>query len=288
MGFIEYKNKKIIEREQKIEDLKIYTNQLNQDVYDRNEIIRDFDERIKNTNDEHLINSYKKELDIQLSLKNRLIERDEKVINAKLDNIKKLKYDIEFMRENTDEDLEERELIRKEYAKEIRETIKNNTPIVFHGNNNIGVVKEILETGGLLSNEERGLDNTSFATQIDVTYKDNIKTSLEFADPASYTYMPYGAIFAFKPLDDELERVYKTGTSSEVLNGVSSVNFIKEPDRLYGIITTKENVQRIKKWCLKYGIDSNKVYTHKSFLLKCNELFKEEQYETRTERYRTK
>ena len=87
--------------------------------------------------------------------------------------------------------------------------------------------------------------------------------------------MPYGAIIAFKPLDTELSKVYKTGSSSEVNGGVSSVNFKEEPDRLYGIITTTENISRVQNWCLENKIDINKVFTHDKFLEYCNKLFNE-------------
>ena len=59
-------------------------------------------------------------------------------------------------------------------------------------------------------------------------------------------------------------------TIENVEKDMHKTNYIKdEPNRLYSIITTKENISRVKKWCLEYGIDSDKVNTHDEFLKKC-------------------
>ncbi len=88
-------------------------------------------------------------------------------------------------------------------------------------------------------------------------------------------FLPYGAIFVFLPLDNEIERVFNTGMSSEVSQGISGVNFRQNPERLVGIITTLENKNRIQQWCSKYQIDSNKVFTHMEFINKCQNDFVE-------------
>lgn len=213
------------------------------------------------------------------NLKNSSSEREinlyQRRINDCLDRIIILKSKLTYMRENNKDDLEERNKIRKTYSKLIKEMIPDDTPIVFHGVNNIGVVEQIIKSGGLFSCDDRGISDRSFASGIDVSYKNNISVTLEFADPSINDFMPYGAIFVFKPLDSEIDRVIKTGESTEVLGGLSSVNFRNEPDRLYGIITTTENLARVKEWCKKYGFDDKKVFTHKEFLVECQKLFNE-------------
>ena len=59
-------------------------------------------------------------------------------------------------------------------------------------------------------------------------------------------YITIKNALAEEKLDKELKNIYNTRDSSEVYGGVSSVNFKLEPDRLYGIITTTENIKRIK------------------------------------------
>ena len=222
------------------------------------------------------LENYEKEL--ENASDDRLREYYQKIVNLYKKTVSNLKYKKDYMRENNEEDINEREKIRKTYPKLVKEMIPDKTPIVFHGVSNIGIVEEIIKSGGLLSCEEQGISNRSFASDIDVCYKDNIRVSVDFSNSSYNEYMPYGAIFAFRPLDSEIDKVIKTGDSSEVLGGVSSVNFKNEPDRLYGIITTKENITRVKKWCLKYGIDHNKVFNHKQFLLNCEKIFKEPMY----------
>ena len=184
-------------------------------------------------------------------------------------NLMQIKSCIEFMRPAIKEDSESRMRIQEEFPKIVKELFPDGFPIVFHGTSNIGTVREILYSGGLLTPEQRGVSMTSFASAIDVTYKDNIRVSCEFADAG--TYMPYGAIFAFMPQEDEIENVVKTAGSSEVAGGVNGVNFREEPERLLAIITTPENYQRVVEWCNKAGIDPEKVLTHKMFINKYKE-----------------
>lgn len=174
---------------------------------------------------------------------------------------------VDFARLPTVEDVEYRMQVGKEFAGAVREAVPDELPVVFHGSNNIGVVKQIIRTHGLKTPEQRGEDMTSFATQIDVTAKTNIKTSCRFAESGMY-WMPYGAIFAFMPKPEEVAAVKKaeeTG-SSEVYGGVDGVDFYEEPERLLGIITTPENINRVQEWCRESELDENKVMTHGDFL----------------------
>ena len=183
------------------------------------------------------------------------------------------------MRLNNEDDLKERYDIIKNYKNLVNESIPDDVPIVFHGNNNIGIVKQIIESGGLFTPEERGVDFRSFATQIDVTSKTNIRVSLEFADSGSDSFMPYGAIFVFYPKEDEYEKVLKNGDSSEVFGGVQSIKF--NEDRFVGIITTDENLGVLKECMRENNFDENKVFTHHQFIEFCNQKFKTETRMTR-------
>ena len=194
----------------------------------------------------------------------RKIEFYKKRVEGLSDTVRKLESQVSYMRPNTEEDLIEREFARKNFSKMVDEVIPDGEPIVFHGNNNIGTVKDIIEAGGLKTPEERGADFKSFATQIDVTAKTNTRVSCEFADAGVDSFMPYGAIFAFYPKEHEYEKVLKTGDSSEVLNGVEGVDF--DEDRFVGVITTKENVDSIKKLFEEKHLDTGKVFTHNQFI----------------------
>lgn len=199
----------------------------------------------------------------------RLIGHTRRIMQNELSILKTQLYHINYMRPNLKDDIDARNQIIDLFPKTIKEVIPNDIPYVFHGNSNIGTVLEIIKEGGLFTPEERGVDSTSFASQIDVTSKNNIRVSCEFAEPNSHTFMPYGAIFVFLPQEDEIEKVISTNDSSEVYGGVKSINFTKNPEKLIGVITTLENKNIISKYLVESGLDKNKVFTHDEFVLDC-------------------
>lgn len=200
------------------------------------------------------------------------IEKYEIKINDLIQRINYYKYHIEFMRPNNVEDLNERKQILKEFPNAIRNNIPDGIPIVFHGNKLIGAIQEIIKSGGLKTPTESKVSYSSFATQVDVTNKYETRVSCEFAEPGFSTFMPYGAIFAFYPLEEEVEKVLrKSGT--EVENGVKGIDFKTESQRFIGVITTHENKDRIKKWFLENGLDPSKVFTHGEFIEMCKNIF---------------
>ena len=131
-----------------------------------------------------------------------------------------------------------------------------------------------MKSGGLFSPEQRGVGTKSLATQIDVSCKENINTTIGFAEPGINQYVPFGAIFAFMPREEEYHKVLHTGIGTEVDNGVQGVNFREEPDRLVAIITTNENLERLRKLASETGFDPAKVVTREGFLDMCKEKYR--------------
>ena len=190
--------------------------------------------------------------------------------------INELENQLSYMREDIPEDLEERKRIRQSFSKQVAEIIPDGIPMVFHGNNDIAAIYEILKTGGLKTPEERGVDFKSFATQIDVANKHDIHVPVEFADPGIDSARPYGAIFAFYPKKDEIYKGLEN-FGSEVPGGVQSIDFKEDDDRFVGIITTEENKERIQKWLQEFGMDYKKIFTHLEFIEMCKDRFKDSQ-----------
>lgn len=223
------------------------------------------------------LNKYQKILD-------EAIKDDEKrkieVYSARIDKIKgrinSLQSQLMYMRENTESDLEERRDAQLNFSKEVTNVVPDGVPLVFHGNRDIAMIYEILKSGGLKTPEERGVDFKSFATKIDVANKYDIHVPVEFAEPGSATCRPYGAIFAFYPKENEIEKgLGKFG--SEVPGGVESINFKEENDRFVAIITTEENIERIQNWLKEFGMDDKKVFTHSGFIEMCKARYKEQE-----------
>lgn len=202
-----------------------------------------------------------------------LLETFQNYLNDAKRNLRTFQSTYEYMRPNNQEDVEKRIKILKDFASAVNESIPDNVPLVFHGTKNIGTILQIIKTGGLLTPEQKGESHTSFASQIDVAYKNDIRVSCEFAEPGILdSYLPYGAIFVFTPRDEEKDNVVRT-KGSEVMGGVDGVKFVDEPDRLFSIITTTENKQRIEEWCEEYGWPIGKVTTHEEFIEKCKSIY---------------
>ena len=190
------------------------------------------------------------------------------------DKIKYYKGMIDFIRPVTEEDIIERNNIFLNYAAKIKESIPDDIPYVFHGNSKIFSVIEIIKSGGLYTPEERNSSYNSFASQIDVTYKDNINASIKFADPGIKSFLPYGAIFVMLPKEEEKKKVLETKEESEVRGGITRVSFKEESDRLINLITTKENKNMLQKIMYENGFDGEKVVVHDEFIELCNKKYK--------------
>ena len=204
--------------------------------------------------------------------------RKAEVYGSRVEKIKRrmneLENQLSYMREDIPEDLEERKKIRQSFSKQVAEIIPDGIPMVFHGNNDIATIYEILKSGGLKTPEERGVDFKSFATQIDVANKHDIHVPVEFADPGIDSARPYGAIFTFYPKKDEIYKGLEN-FGSEVPGGVQSIDFKEDDDRFVGIITTEENKERIQKWLQEFGMDYKKIFTHLEFIEMCKDRFKD-------------
>ena len=204
--------------------------------------------------------------------------RKAEVYSSRVEKIKRrineLENQLSYMREDIPEDLEERKKIRQSFSKQVAEIIPDGIPMVFHGNNDIATIYEILKSGGLKTPEERGVDFKSFATQIDVANKHDIHVPVEFADPGIDSARPYGAIFAFYPKKDEIYKGLEN-FGSEVPGGVQAIDFKEDDDRFVGIITTEENKERIQKWLQEFGMDYKKIFTHLEFIEMCKDRFKD-------------
>ncbi len=192
-------------------------------------------------------------------------------IDSEMSTVGYLGSVLKRMRLNDEEDLKKRSEILGKFSKAVDEVIPDGEPIVFHGVNNIETIKTIIESGGLKTPEERGVDFKSFATQIDVTTKKNIRTSCNFADAGAHSFLPYGGMFVFYPKEYEKDNVLSTGDGTEVQGGVEGVDLMEE--RFVGLITTDENIDEMKEIFQTNGLDTKKIFTHEQFLEYCRRSF---------------
>ena len=195
-----------------------------------------------------------------------------KKIKNRVNTLREYRLQLENMRENKDIDIKERDNLINVFPGMVKRLIPDNERMVFYPVKNIGSVFELIESGIISKSYDKVIsDNSKITTKIKVITKDNIKDACIYANYPVTDYMPYGAIFVLKPSKDDLEEGI-----------IGQINFKTSPERLYGIITTKENINRLKKMCEEYGVDSTKVYTQEQFLLKCDEWFRKKEEEKRT------
>lgn len=169
---------------------------------------------------------------------------------------------IDLARPRQTEDITYRDWARENLGPAIREATPTGLPLRFHGAP-IYAARDIIASGGISSSVDRLGIETSYdvADQISVTTPDSIEVSLD-----SYTglsqdnyFTPAGCLFAVLPATHEDVEAGKVS----MLMG--NVDFKEHPEQLVGIMTTPENVNRVKEWTNIAGLDPNLVVEFKEF-----------------------
>lgn len=160
-------------------------------------------------------------------------------------------------------ELEEEKLnIYNNFCNQLRRTIDDDKKFYYHGCKDLSLVKQIIESKRIVS----GSDRTGVETSLDVAGTISVTTikSLDvtiqgYAGLQNPSYLPAGAIFVIKPIDDYDENSIIT----------SNVDF-EEDNRLVAIITTNENVSKVKDWLSINGLDESICYNYDEFLKNVN------------------
>lgn len=175
--------------------------------------------------------------------------------------LSKIEEQLEFLRPANDKDMKYRLRQYDEFAKQIKDLVPDDLPLRFHGCP-IYTAKHILESGELSSSVDRLGVETSYDTagQVSVTTKDSLDITIQgYTHLSDNSCLPAGCVFVLLPRDE-----IDAEAGDSLLMG--NVDFKLEPDRLYGVITTPENIERISQWSQRYGIDLNgKVYDFDGF-----------------------
>ena len=148
-----------------------------------------------------------------------------------------------------------------EFTEKLQSVISKNLDLRFHGTP-IYFAEQIIKTKTITSTADRynGYRNSTdrygeFSASSIQTLGETIKL---FSDiQAYYRSLPCGCIFALFPKGPE---------DNEFPNLMKTVDLSQNPDQLYGIFTTPENIDRVSTWMQEAGLDASKVYTFESFL----------------------
>lgn len=163
--------------------------------------------------------------------------------------------ELEFLRPSSDEDVAYRTRVYDELPRAVRDHTPEGLPLRFHGSH-IYTSRDILEAGGISSSADRiGIDTSwDTAGHISVTVPDDISHTVhDFTDLNAINYCtPAGCIFVMLPADQEDAEL---GASQAMAN----IDFSEDPNRLCGIMTSPENIARVREWASEAGIDPAKV-----------------------------
>ena len=206
---------------------------------------------IKDDNSVDAKQKRKAELKVEIELKN--VQKRRYVLQRTIDRLS-------FLRPVSDEDKAYRLRQYNEFPKLINQNVPEDLHLCFHGCP-IDAAMHIIEDGEISSSVDRIGAETSYdvSGQVSVTTKDNIYITVEGYSGLTEMEYPAGCIFAIMPKDeDEIK-------SSESLL-IGNVNFKENPERLYSIITTPENIERVSKWAEQSGIDLSKIHTYDDFI----------------------
>lgn len=189
-------------------------------------------------------------------------------INAK-NEVNRWKYNLDesklvskFIRPNSNQDIDYRNNQYENFSNNLRSVLSDNLDLRFHGTP-IYFAEQIIKTGKIASTADRYdgyIKSTDMVGEISVSDKENLETTIHlFSDIAAYNRsLPCGCIFALLPSKKDNE-MYG-------LNLMHSVDLKENPKQLFGIFTTPENINQVKKWMDEGELNSDLVHTFEEFL----------------------
>lgn len=182
-----------------------------------------------------------------------------------LRKINHLNEELKFSRPDTQSDIDERKMVLNNYANTIKKTITDDHPLWFHGVNKLATLEKILISGNLGYADDDETRSLTPPGTLDVTSKDSIDTTIKGFTGLSSEYLPAGCIFVLHPKDaDEAKLTQASGSEQNI----KTVDFNKNPERLYAIVSTTENLNYISDLVARHGLNKNIVQSFDSFIKK--------------------
>jgi len=206
------------------------------------------------------IEKYEKLKNMDIDKKEKRLELAAKSVARRMFVIEQIKDQISFLRPSLKEDIEYRLRQYNEFSRRMRTCVPDDIPLRFHGCP-IYTAKRIIESGELSSSVDRLGFETSYDTegQISVTTKESLEVTVQGYAGLNGNYeLPAGCIFVLLPKDE-----FDAKSGESLL--MNSLNIRKEPERLFAIITTPENYERLLEWCQNNNIEDEKIYEYDDF-----------------------
>lgn len=190
------------------------------------------------------------------------LEIAQKTIQSRIYALEQINNQLEFLRPSSQEDIDYRLKQYSEFSKQVKSEVPDDLHLCFHGCP-IYAAKHIIEDGEISSLVDRIGSETSYdvSDQVSVTTKNTIETTVQGYTGLTGNYnLPAGCIFVILPKDDnEIQ-------TSETSMLIGNVSFKENPERLYSIITTPENIEKVTEWAEKASIDLSKIHNFEGFI----------------------
>ena len=174
-----------------------------------------------------------------------------------------LQTEKDYIRQNTQEDIDYRERQCVEFPDKLRAVLPTDFDLRFHSTS-IGFTKQILESKSISSTPFRFdgyIKNSDGIDNISASNRDDISRTIHFyAGLREYKRcLPAGCVFALLPKD-------QADIEMSSRNEMGRIDFSQNPQQLFGIFTTPENIKRVKEWMREAELDPELVYTYEGFL----------------------
>lgn len=169
---------------------------------------------------------------------------------------------MKFIRPNTQEDIEYRKKQCRKFIINLKEVLSGNLDLRFHGTS-IYLAEQIIRSREISHNATRydgAIKSLNEIDKISASDVNSIIRTIEcFLDIAKYDRcLPCGCMFVLIPKDKE-DATYGNDL-------MSAVDFQQNPEQLFSVVTTPENIKRVKKWMNEATLDSSCVHTFEEFL----------------------
>lgn len=169
-----------------------------------------------------------------------------------------------FIRPNSSDDIEYRNRQLNSFTDKLKEILPGDLDIRFHGTP-VYFAEEILKSGTISSSADRFdgyVKSTDDRGEISVSDINSLSRTVNyFLDVTAYhRCLPCGCLFV---LNADGQSQEQKGRS--VMN---SIDFKQEPERLYAIVTTPENIEKVKGWLFDSHMSMDLAYTFDGFIKK--------------------
>ncbi|MBE6446311.1 MAG: hypothetical protein E7021_02805 [Alphaproteobacteria bacterium] len=169
---------------------------------------------------------------------------------------------LKFLRRNSQSDIDYRNEQMHTFSKKLEKNLIDSDGLIFHATP-IYNAEKIIKSGRIISGRDLWTIPTSGDPKgkFSATTKDQVETSvLGYAGLNSYIgFLPAGVIFVLKAQNDAEYQMAKDDAY------MANVNFKQNPAHLYGLISTPENLPRLKIWMNEQN-HPQPVYDYNGFI----------------------